>query len=146
MKKQNRYIPLKKFKSSSGSGRMYEVCLDKKESLERNVVRFSCNCPGFTRRKERTCKHVKSIYKSLSEDPNLIRDKWTWSFSRSFSLEDLLGVSLNDDGTIKRTVPDRSGLVTPESIDEIECGCGHIQIMKNLIQECDKCHRDLVAS
>jgi hypothetical protein len=46
-----------KFKSSSGDGEYV---------TKRNGFKFSCNCPGVWRAKDRECKHIKEV-KSLAK-------------------------------------------------------------------------------
>ena len=45
-----------KFKSSSGDGEYV---------TKRNGFKFTCNCPGVWRAKDRECKHIKEVKKDL---------------------------------------------------------------------------------
>jgi len=45
-----------RFKSSSGDGEYV---------TKRNGFKFTCNCPGVWRAKDRECKHIKEVKKNL---------------------------------------------------------------------------------
>ncbi len=49
------------FESSSSKGKFY--------SVKQNGVKFTCNCPGFWRAKDRDkgCKHIQSVKKQLKK-------------------------------------------------------------------------------
>jgi hypothetical protein len=56
-KEQVKEIDTWRFKSSSGDGEYV---------TKRNGFKFSCNCPGVWRAKDRECKHIKEV-KSLAK-------------------------------------------------------------------------------
>jgi hypothetical protein len=55
-KEQVKEIDTWRFKSSSGDGEYV---------TKKNGFKFTCNCPGVWRAKDRECKHIKEVKKDL---------------------------------------------------------------------------------